>query len=426
MSKRCEDVTDRLLELLYDELPADERAALQAHIAGCARCQAEVATFEKTRSLARAGLAEPAPAGVRQRLLAAAAAAVPAARPIAAERVDSRRGQGRWAWLRQHWTLPTLATVGAMAVFLLASRVFLNPDKTYQRGQEISAPAAKAPPQAVEPIAPPAGRGEQEHLAGASPPAPSPQRAAPAQVAKRARQRDTAVGGLAPPDQGAPRSSGGAAGLGSIAQQPEVARHRKAELKKTAADNVTGAFLGQSPEADKPNPFPGVSGGGLHAVGDNPEPLADAEKVRVMEKKGARAAPTPPRAPLAEQFAPRAQAAAPPAAPPPAPKAAAPAAAAPPAEAAASRAPARAPAKMDEEAPAVLENLSSRNTTEGGKAADEPLPQKAERLFGLQRWAEAAAAFEQLIRQYPQSPSVPRWRQRLAVARERAGPRAGH
>jgi hypothetical protein len=242
-------------------------------------------------------------------------------------------------------------------------------------------------------------------------------------VTKRARLRDSAIDGLAPLGQGSARSSGGAAGLGSIGQAPQVARHRKEELKKTAADDVDSALLDQSREADKPNPFPGISGGDLHAVAGNPEPLSDEAKVRAKEKKGARAAPAQPPAAAAEQFARPAQAVVPAAAPTPSPKAAAPAAAAPPAEAAASRAPARAPTKMDEEAPAVLENLSSRNTAEGGKAADEPLPQKAERLFGQQRWAEAAAAFEQLIRQYPQSPSVPRWRQRLAVAREHTGPR---
>ena len=158
---RCEDVTARLLELLYDELPADERAALQAHIAGCARCQAEVQSFQKTRAAARSVLADPPPAGVRQRLIAAAMAASAAAataKPAAVPASDG--GGGFWAWLRQRWTLPTLATAGAMAVFLLASRVFLNPDKTYRRGQQIAAPAVSSPtpppaPAAVAPAAAP-------------------------------------------------------------------------------------------------------------------------------------------------------------------------------------------------------------------------------------------------------------------------------
>jgi hypothetical protein len=314
-----------------------------------------------------------------------------------------------------------------MAVFLLASRVFLNPDKTYRRGQEISAPAATAPPPVVEPIAPPGIPREQERAAATSAPVPSPQPVEAAH-AKRGRLRDNAAGGLAPLGQDSARSSGGAAGLGSIDQRPPVPRHRKEELKKTVADDGAGALLDRSPEADKPNPFPGASGGGLHTVGANPEPLAGAVKVRAKQakEKSGGAAPAPPPAPAAESLARLAQPVAPAATPQPSPKASAPATSSPPAQAAASRAPARAPAKMDEEAPAVLENLSSRSAAEEEGKSTESLPQKAERLFGQQRWTEAAAAFEQLIRQYPQSPSVPRWRQRLAVARERAGPRAGH
>ena len=39
-----------MMDLLYGELPADERAALEAHVAGCARCRAELAAFQGTRA----------------------------------------------------------------------------------------------------------------------------------------------------------------------------------------------------------------------------------------------------------------------------------------------------------------------------------------------------------------------------------------
>ena len=42
MASNCEDVTAQMMELLYGELPADARASVDAHVAGCARCRAEL------------------------------------------------------------------------------------------------------------------------------------------------------------------------------------------------------------------------------------------------------------------------------------------------------------------------------------------------------------------------------------------------
>ncbi len=117
MAADCEQTRARMLELIYGELPAEARAEVATHVAGCAACQAELTALESTRALARRSLAadEP-PARARAAILRAAAAAVPAARPVSKP--------SAWAWLRGKWTLPTFATVGAVAVFLLASRIF--------------------------------------------------------------------------------------------------------------------------------------------------------------------------------------------------------------------------------------------------------------------------------------------------------------
>ncbi len=40
---------------------------------------------------------------------------------------------------------------------------------------------------------------------------------------------------------------------------------------------------------------------------------------------------------------------------------------------------------------------------------------RAERLFTQARWAEAAIAYRELLRDDPRNPDVPRWRQRLAA-----------
>jgi hypothetical protein len=171
MAKSCQDVSARMLELIYGELGDDERAALEAHIAGCADCRAEREGFERTRAVARQVLDEPVPARARAAILAAAAAhAASAAQPLAAAaaraaapataaaptraaRPADRRSF--WDWIRARWTLPTLATVGAVAVLVLGSRVFLNPEKTYERGREALAPpppgqAAAPAPQAID------------------------------------------------------------------------------------------------------------------------------------------------------------------------------------------------------------------------------------------------------------------------------------
>src|SRR4029077_8277304 len=79
-----EEVNARLLELIYDELPPAERAPLQAHVDGCARCQADLAAFDQTRAVARQVLDEPPPARTRAAILRAAAAAAAPKVPMAA------------------------------------------------------------------------------------------------------------------------------------------------------------------------------------------------------------------------------------------------------------------------------------------------------------------------------------------------------
>lgn len=402
MNTRCEDVTDRLMELLYDELPAAERAPLEAHIAGCARCQAEVASFQKTRAAARSVLAAPPPAGARQRLIAAAmanSAAKTATTPPAPVSALADGG-GFWAWLRQRWALPTLATMGVMAVFLLASRLFLNPEKTYRRGQEIAAPAAEAPAPAP-PRPPEAAREPGQAAAPATNAAPvarrrvaapvRPGKATPRQIEALKDKRDALEGQLkfksgdeahfdeqhAAPPAGAAKpeappiadllggqpvdnSLSGVEGIGS-----------RAPIRGGGGlANQRGASAGTAaPRVQKAQPFP--------AAGAN-------EGAREEES---RAAPRPSmRKMAADQPAPAAPAA------PPAPS-----------------------------APAAQSAPAEKKAASGGQ---ETLPQRADRLFREHRWPEAAAAYEQLLRQFPQSPAVTEWRQRLAVARAGGPPRA--
>ena len=95
MASNCEDVSAQMMELLYGELPADARASVDAHVAGCARCRAELDGFEKTRAVARSGLDEAPPARARAAIMQAAAAHLAAqaqAQPAARAGRHAREG----------------------------------------------------------------------------------------------------------------------------------------------------------------------------------------------------------------------------------------------------------------------------------------------------------------------------------------------
>src|SRR5262245_50514172 len=73
MASNCENVSAQMMELLYGELPADARASVDAHVAGCERCRSELEGFERTRAVARRALDEAPPARARAAILKAAA-----------------------------------------------------------------------------------------------------------------------------------------------------------------------------------------------------------------------------------------------------------------------------------------------------------------------------------------------------------------
>ncbi|MBI2824062.1 MAG: zf-HC2 domain-containing protein [Planctomycetia bacterium] len=110
---RCEDVLDQLNARADGELPANEAAALDAHLAECSQCRAaaeslqaidaELRTAFASRRAAAARLAERAAAAVRASAGAPASIAPPAA-------------ESRWAWGQ--------AIVGLAAGFLLAVALF--------------------------------------------------------------------------------------------------------------------------------------------------------------------------------------------------------------------------------------------------------------------------------------------------------------
>lgn len=163
---------DRLVEFLYGELGGDERAAFEGHLGGCDSCRRELDGFRAARDLVRKVPDEEPPQSAHARILEvarAAAAGQGAAAPLKAAApaqpataANAAPGLGErvrawWQKVRTGWQLPTFVAVGAVGVFLLASRTLMKPEVTYQKGDELIGQIQDmARPAASAPVAPPA------------------------------------------------------------------------------------------------------------------------------------------------------------------------------------------------------------------------------------------------------------------------------
>jgi len=377
-----------------------------------------------------------------------------------------------WEWLRARWAFPTLAAVGALAVLLLGSRLFLNPDTVREIGRPapvsepgaeptatstpVPAPATSAPSVTV----PKAASDEAARPFEAPASAEAPARAAPVHrkavaEAKKARS-DGARQAAAPPAGGAgsPRGAPSAnddplAGL--IGPSPRAAA-KKADSFDDELDRIasgapprdkapaTGRAYAQPPPPAAEKPMANLSSRATAKKKAASPDVEEMEDRRLQAKKEAasedllegagraHAQPPPPAAPPAPKYA---------EAPSPSVVAESDSASgadesadleksAPKRERRASRAQASKaePAPpAPEPAPVAAPVAASRTRPRGEeaeldeRAAHETLLQRADRLFTQGRWAEAAIAYRDLLRLQPNSPSADRWRRRLAAAR---------
>jgi len=227
----CTETRDLFSALADDALAPAERAALDAHLAGCAECRRELAAFGRTVALVRAIDPAHAPAGFVDRVLAAA-------RPEPWPRWLARRLSTPW---------PTLP-LGAAALLLVAGLAVLlfraSPEQAQTaRYQSVPpGPAAPAPSRETAPSgvsdSPPADASRDagasatatREVGPAAPPqdarAPEPPaRAADAKVAKNrleqaapaAKSAETSVEPTAPaPDVPPPTLEGRRANVDSI------------------------------------------------------------------------------------------------------------------------------------------------------------------------------------------------------------------
>jgi hypothetical protein len=509
-----DDANARLLDLVYGEAGPAEREALEAHVATCASCTADLASLGDTRAKLRGALEDaPVPARAHARILEAATlAAAPIAAaassagavasraaaaigPAAAAPAPARQAPPAparpsfWQVLRGKWTLPTFATVGAVAVVVVASKVFLEPEHTMQVGREI----ATAPPPAPEPAAAKPAE-ELEKVAASNEPALEP----PAPNAPHRPPLRFGPGGIGGGPLGALRNShGGRPDTSGSGLSGALSRHAASSAGGDELGGVrggsTGRGLGVAPAAPLPAksaPLDDLLEGSL----SRKAPPADEERARGKAEAANEAAahrrdyapppsgwkggagpgaaapapsPPPPPAAVASRSAPAAQpamrkkaaasldddfrgnvpsgsleadeaveseAAAPkaklakkPSSPPSADKpsvaAGVPAsrekaiAPAPVAQAAPMESPSRSYEKAERlQDKDVADGPAGRKESKQDAGSPEALARRADQLFVAGRWSEAAAAYRDLLRRYPDADLAPRWRSRLAQA----------
>jgi hypothetical protein len=470
-----EDANARLLDLVYGEAAPAEATALEAHVSGCARCQADLRALGDTRARVRVAMEDEAPpARAHARILAAAAEAANGASAGAAATAPPARGNepasraarveerpSFWERLRSKWTFPTLATAGAVAIFVLGAKVLLNPEKNLERGKQGLFPAEQAAPagpsnapggpedlaKAVEPkVAPPAPRPE----ANAEPPARpeadrqlSPQTRARIEAVRRYAHPRTSIGDLmggkpafqsdklggAPAAQalqglrsdsfGSAGGGKGSAGAGRGAGAAAPAPAEKPAKRDVQDDLLEGAVGSGGGYATPPPNWKAAKKPAAPAAAAPPPTVAKKKTISddrldglFDEDRGSsRAAPAPAAAPA-----------------PPRPAAPAPSrrqdyeekAVAPEMEAEEAEAPARksSVSRSKAEAPA-----------EAKKEKDAPAPweapaKRADELYAARRWSEAAAAYNDLLRRFPTAPLAFAWRSRLTVAQRESAPKA--
>jgi Putative zinc-finger len=486
-----EDAKARLVAHVYGEGAPVERAAIDAHVASCARCQAELAALGETRAQVRAALDDgPVPARAHARILEAARAAVaPAAPAVAAPGAEerarvaappARRGSAStsfWERVRGKWTLPTLATAGAVALMLVGSKVLLDPQRAIDRRQEALAPSEAVPAAAARNLAPAAAPGAapaEDNSAAPPPEAPrvegGKRTLSPAAQAaiERSRgtfggRRDGFMGQFGTPNLGphlgavasraianarplAAAPAAGEAGLGSATgaarggaaapAKDDLARGApaksaplaptKREVQRTASAEADSAF------ARPPAGWKGhaASSPKHEAKRDDDSPLeapasAGADRRKEVADEGAVAARAEP-APVALAKKKKATRA---------PTTESSAGALEEAEAgnagAAASAPAAAPVAQADK-PVVAKVAAQPAAPPASPSKDDAssapdyaaAARRADQLYAARRWPAAVAAYRELLRRWPGADAAKRWRARLAEAQGEAATRA--
>jgi hypothetical protein len=243
----CHDARELFSARVDEALTAEERASLDAHLAGCGDCRRELDRFRRTVALLHGVAPVRAPAGFVDRVLEAA-----------------RPGPWRTRLLRRlFWPLPVKLPLHAAAVALIAvTAVYLYehapevreaarppapPSPTVEAPRQ-EPPRKEAPRAAPPPVLAPGGR------QGVAPSTPAPPPPAPEVQLKKERAFDT--GDVAPPEREVKPS-----GPAESPPLPEARSDTSAERAKSLARPAAPPRV-----ADQAAPVGRVSG--RLAVGD--------------------------------------------------------------------------------------------------------------------------------------------------------------
>jgi hypothetical protein len=438
----CADISERLIDHLYGELAEGDRLAFDTHVGGCESCRREVRGLDRTlgraRTALRGPLSEEPPPRVRRAVLEAAAAAVGARAEVG--RVEPERaeapgrkkasGVGRdeesahggvktfWAWLRRPWFLPAFAAVSALAIFFMSRKAIEQSPERFLTEARAPAPA---PAPAKEDFgvaaddlaaAAPAAQAFASHEAeeqhkGQAPASASLEKKKVASRQRLALERLEARGQEPPARRAATKPARARAEDGRWAVPPPPAKKKAALDEGVPSDFGGGSIPGgtagtargdearmaaQAPARDQPEAAaPGRAATAAaakpstsSAPGSASPPPAAAPRPAAAPPPAPALPPSPPRPPSRSRGAPSA------------------AEAAPATEAVAE--PTRAPAEADREAkPEPSPSLAD-------------LVRRADRLYTDGRWAEAAAAYRELLRRFPSHEDVAVWKRRLEAA----------
>jgi putative zinc finger protein len=238
----CTETRDLFSALADDALTPAERAALDAHLAGCAECRRELAAFGRTVALVRAIDPAHAPAGFVDRVLAAA-------RPEPWPRWLARRLSAPW---------PTLP-LGAAALLLvagLAVLLFRTSPEQQETARYQSAPPGPAAPAPARETAPSGASDSREadasRDAGAS--ATAAGEVVPAaknrleQAAPAAKSAETSVEPTAPARDAPPALEGRRAKIDSIATDMAKASRPRQEAAPLSRTGPMTGILAAPPD----------------------------------------------------------------------------------------------------------------------------------------------------------------------------------
>jgi len=415
----CAQVKERLIDFLYDEMPAEARDELKKHLNTCADCRVTIAAYERTLGSARAALGGPLaqepPARVHLAIMAAAQAAVKAAPARAKARpADDEPGFLARLW-RAPWLLPAFGAASvATAVFLV--RVLKNPEVIPGQNlhsieeRSLATPESLPPPEptharqlaaAAEAEVPAKPEGTFDETRGSGS-ARSARRRALKEDQPQAERPSPVLIKMKKKGSGGPLDSLRLGdGPASEADSSRFAEPPPPRAIAKASKSVDDPLAGILEKEDTPHHAqPLAAPAGAKAA---PISVDDLDDVTEMAAAPAKKAPTAARAvqPMREYPAASAAGAPSPSATPPA---------SPHEEMNQAEAASEVSAEADNGVAA--KDSKTKGSDKAGPSLDESV-RKAERLYASEDWAAAAQAYRDLLRRFPGHKDAPKWRDRM-------------